>query len=161
MLIRINFDGACDNGMRKRLGKDPDMGIGVAVFINNSFEPVLSKFVGVRGSEDSSSNVAEWMGCVEAMKLAAEYKEAGDIIEIVSDSELITRQFNGDYEIKNHYFKQFYQSAMMYYRKIGQERLRIKHVRRNFNKEADLLSKKGLQLMKEQCSTSLQSTGLL
>lgn len=145
--IRIHFDGACDNGLLKRTGKFPPMGIGVAVFINNEYQEELSKFAGVEGKEGNSSNVAEWMGCVEAFKLATEYKEADDTIEIVSDSEVITKQFNGEYEIKEERFKPHYREAMKYYHRLGQLSLKIRHVLRQYNKEADILSKKGLQLI--------------
>jgi ribonuclease HI len=146
--IRIHFDGACDNGMFKRTGLYPPMGIGVAVFINNEYQPDLSKFVGIERSEHNTSNIAEWMGCVEAMKLAVEYKEEGDSIEIVSDSEVITKQFNGEYEIREEKFRSHYREAIKFYNKIGQWGLKIRWVKREFNKEADILSKKGLQLIK-------------
>jgi ribonuclease HI len=48
------------------------MGLGIAVFINNEYCEELSKFVGVPGKINNSSNLAEWMACVEALKLAAE-----------------------------------------------------------------------------------------
>jgi ribonuclease HI len=145
MHFRIHFDGACDNGMFKRTGKYSPMGIGVAVFINNEYQPDLSKFVGIEGKDGNSSNIAEWMGCVEAFKLAVEYKEEGDTIEIVSDSEVITKQFNGEYEIREEKFKPHYRGAMKLYHKIGQLSLKIKWVPREQNKEADRLSKLGIK----------------
>ena len=139
MHLKINFDGAVT---KSQLGTD--MGIGVAVFINGQYYEELSRYLFVPGFNKSSSNVAEWIGCVEAFKLAAEYKEPGDIIEIFSDSQIISYQYNGDYAIKKDEFRVFYNNAKMWAKTAGLENLKIKWVKREFNKEADRLSKKGL-----------------
>jgi ribonuclease HI len=144
MHIKINFDGAVSESK-----KGCDMGLGIAVFIDGVYEEDLSKALFVKGSnkenEESSSNVAEWMACVEAFKLAVEYREEGDVIEIYSDSEIITKQFNGEYEIRKEYFRKFYREAMRYYHRLGLLSLKITWVPREKNKEADRLSKIGLK----------------
>jgi ribonuclease HI len=140
MYFRIHFDGACNNKQ-----EHPNMGIGIAVFVDNEYQEDLSKFVGVKGDFESSSNVAEWIGCVEAFKMAYEYAEKGDRVEIYSDSQLITHQFNGHYEIRQEKFKEYYRQAKRWYHMANLARLQIKWVPRQQNKEADALSKKGLQ----------------
>jgi ribonuclease HI len=146
MHIRINFDGACNNHLIKK-GIDPPMGLGIAVFINNEYCEELSKFVGVPGKINNTSNVAEWMACVEAFKLAAELFDSNheDIFEIQSDSELITKQYNGVYDITKEHFKQYRREAKHHSSNANIRYLNIKWVKREFNKEADRLSKKGLQ----------------
>jgi ribonuclease HI len=138
--IKIYFDGAVS---KSQLGCD--MGLGIAVFVDNIYEEELSKFVGVKGNEESSSNVAEWMACVEAFKLALEYKQEGDTIEIYSDSQLITNQFNGNFEIKEEKFRKYYREAIRHYNKLGSWGLKIQWVKRELNREADRLSKLGLK----------------
>jgi ribonuclease HI len=145
MHFRVHFDGAVSES---KLGCD--MGIGVAVFINNGFEEDLSKFVGVKGWDESSSNIAEWIGCVEALKLINEYKQEGDTFEIVSDSEIVTNQFNGVYAVNKESFKPYYREAMKLYHKAGLLDVKIRWVPRNQNKEADVLSKKGLHLIHQK-----------
>jgi ribonuclease HI len=142
--IRINFDGACNNHLIKQ-GINPPMGLGISVFINNEYCEELSKFVGVPGEINNSSNIAEWQACIEAMKLAAELFDTDykDTFEIQSDSQLISYQFNGTYHVHEKKFKPYYHDALKYARKAKIKN--IKWVKREFNKEADRLSKKGLQ----------------
>jgi ribonuclease HI len=142
MNIKIHFDGACNNQH-----EDSNMGIGVAVFINNEYCEELSKFELVKSTEfeRGTSNIAEWLGCVEAMKLASELKdvEFNDIIEVYSDSKLITEQFNGNYKINKLNFLNYYRQAKYYSNQSGVNK--INWVSRKQNKEADRLSKKGLR----------------
>lgn len=142
MLLQIHFDGAVSVS---KIGCD--MGIGVAVKIDGIYHEDLSKAIGVKGNEESSSNVSEWMACVEAFKLAVEYKEKDDVVEIYSDSELITKQFNGEYEIRKESFRKHYREAMRHYHRLGLMSLKIKWIPRELNKEADRLSKIGLKLI--------------
>lgn len=142
MQITFKFDGACNNNQE---GGNPDMGVGCAVFVDNVFDEALSTYKGYKGDEESSSNIAEWKGCVEAFRLASEYMEAGDVIQIYSDSQLISRQYNGDYEIKQDKFKKYYNEARELAVNAGLGNLKIQWVKREFNKEADKLSKIALQ----------------
>lgn len=140
MLLQFKFDGACNNH-----DDNPAMGLGIAVFIDSVYYEELSKAIYVPGDELSSSNVGEWMACVEAFKLILEYKEAGDTIEVYSDSQLITNQYNDKYEIKKNNFRQYYHQAKILAEKAGLQDLKVKWVKREFNKEADKLSKIALK----------------
>lgn len=140
MHIRIHFDGAVSES---KIGCD--IGIGVACFVNGQYQEDLCKFVGHKGWHSSSSNVAEWMACIEALITAVDYFEHGDKIEIVSDSQLIVNQFNGEYQITKPHFQELYRQAKIWADKISINK--IKWVPREENQEADRLSKKGLALV--------------
>lgn len=151
-IIRINFDGACNNHKKS----DRHMGVGVAVFIDNIYQEDLSKSIGLKGDSDSSSNVAEWFGCMEAMRLASEITKPNEkyIFKIYSDSQIIASQFNGDYRINKEHFKDYYQVSHMYAEITGITE--VIWIPREKNKEADRLSKIALKSVDNAyCSTGV------
>lgn len=151
MNIRINFDGSCKN---VKNGSSP-MGVGIAIFTNEAFEPELSyhAFYAVEKlneGERGTNNAAEWLGCINAFQTIRSLKsllqpvpEEGIVFTIQSDSEVITKQFNGDYGIsnKNPFFHTYLKEAKRLANEVGLEDLKITHVLRKYNKEADILSK--------------------
>lgn len=144
MNIRIHFDGACHNIP----GENNDMGIGIAVFINDEYQEdqSLAQFVKYE-TPLGTSNVAEWTGCVEAMKMAVGmrrvYPQAD--IKIFSDSQLISYQFNGKYAIKEPSFVPFMEEAKKHAHKA--QIREIQWIKREYNTQADELSKIGLKEM--------------
>ena len=83
----------------------------------------------------ATNNVAEYTALLEALHLAAE-RGAHDV-EILADSELVVRQIQGLYRVKNEQLKPLYLEAQR--RIAGLRSFRIVHVRRRDNKEADRL----------------------
>lgn len=144
MIIKIKFDGACHN----IVDNNNHMGIGLAVFINDVYSEDHSDAIHAEGlnGERGTSNIAEWRGCVEAMRKACKLKlkHPGAIFEIYSDSQLISNQFNGDWLIMQNHFKIYKDQADKLARIAGIKR--ISWIRREFNKEADKLSKQGLKV---------------
>lgn len=143
-LIEIKFDGACHNIP----GKSSIMGIGVAVFFDSEFIEEESLAIQVIPSYvRGTSNIAEWEGCVEAWKLAASLlnKYPGNEIKVFSDSQVITRQFNGEYAIKEPSFHSYKRMAEEY-RNMTHPENKVEWVERKYNKEADKLSKEGLKI---------------
>ena len=144
MKIKINFDGAANNNTKD---KCPAMGIGLAVFVDDVYQEELSKAIHFEGKETNSSNVAEWEGCLAAFDLLAEIydKESGDTYMIESDSQLIVRQFNGDYKVASEGLKHYYFLAKQKAKKIGlKDSFQLVWTPREYNKEADRLSKLGI-----------------
>lgn len=146
MIITINFDGACNNRQQR-----PAMGIGIAVFINNEYQENISNFIRYisTNEERGTSNIAEWRGCMEAMRkvnqLKLIYPDAK--FEVFSDSQIIVHQFNGLYNIyKEEFYKYFNQAKKLAARAGIKE---INWVSRDYNIHADKLSKKGLQLTED------------
>jgi ribonuclease HI len=144
MNIRINFDGACNNQLTL-----PAMGIGIAVFINGEYSEKFSNFIHQESSEieKCTSNIAEWYGCVEAMRKASAlnliFRAARPKFEIYSDSQIIANQFNERFDIKKVEFWNYFRKAKYFANKVGIKK--VHWVPREKNKEADKLSKLGLK----------------
>ncbi len=83
----------------------------------------------------ATNNVAEYHGLLEALKLAD--RQGAEEVEILADSELIVRQIQGRYRVRHPDLRRLFDDAM---RLIGRFRsFRIRHVRREQNKDADRL----------------------
>lgn len=150
--VDIYFDGACKNVKGSR--SEP-FGYGVAVFIDNEYSKVFSSY---GGGKEGTSNISEWEGCVAAMNTALEMTQLLNEsleINIFSDSQIITRQFNGEYQIIEPSFKQYFERA----KKISEDfniNLRLCWIRRELNQEADRLSKLGLEEIRNGLSKNIQ-----
>lgn len=90
----------------------------------------------------ATNNVAEYSGLVAALEAAAKLGAAG--INVISDSELLVRQMNGQYRVKNEGLRPLYQQALALARKFSH--CTYKHVRRELNKDADGLVNQALDL---------------
>jgi ribonuclease HI len=151
--VDIYFDGACRNVPGST--SEP-FGCGVAVFIDGQLSNAFSKYF---SGEEGTSNISEWYGCWKAMcianemvELLVELGESFDI-SIYSDSQLIIRQFNGEYQIKEERFLHYFKLAKEESKKFNKF-LQIIWIPREKNKEADRLSKIGHQeaLLKQKQS---------
>jgi ribonuclease HI len=83
----------------------------------------------------ATNNVAEYTALLEALALAA--ARGAQDVEIFADSELVVRQIQGLYRVKNLQLKPLHAEAQR--RIAGLRSFRIVHVRRGDNKEADRL----------------------
>jgi ribonuclease HI len=90
----------------------------------------------------ATNNVAEYRALLEALRLA---EEAGcSEVEILSDSELLVRQIEGRYRVRNAGLRPLHEEAV---RKIGSfSSFRIVHVPRGRNREADRWVNRALDL---------------
>ena len=123
--ITIRFDG----GSR---GNPGPAGIGVVVLAKDNTPLVtLGRFIG-----RATNNVAEYkaliMGLEEAKKLGAKK------VLIRGDSELIVRQMNGEYRVKNADLRPLYERAQDLMNEFDEAR--IEHNYRNDNSLADKLA---------------------
>jgi ribonuclease HI len=84
----------------------------------------------------ATNNEAEYMGLIVGLEAALEQK--CQFISIRLDSELVVRQINGQYRVKNERLKSLYDRAMgLLHQFSGYD---IFHVRRAENAEADALA---------------------
>jgi ribonuclease HI len=83
----------------------------------------------------ATNNVAEYSGLIAGLKAAAQLQASQ--VRVVSDSELLVRQMNGQYRVKNEGLKPLYEQARQL--SVGFSRCAFQHVRRELNKEADHL----------------------
>lgn len=88
----------------------------------------------------TTNNIAEYMafirGLEEALSLGA--KE----VECFADSELLVKQINGEYKVKNEGLIPLFHHAQSLLKKFKHHK--VTHIRREKNTEADLLSNKGI-----------------
>ncbi len=83
----------------------------------------------------ATNNVAEYQGLLAAMRKAAELKAAE--VEVISDSELLVRQMNGQYRVRNAGLKPLFEEAQALRKRFPA--FSIRHVRREENSAADKL----------------------
>ena len=88
----------------------------------------------------ATNNVAEYQALLKALA-RAKALGAGDV-EVRSDSELLVRQMNGEYRVKNAALRALFERAC----RAGKSfrRLVVRHVRRELNQHADLLVNRAL-----------------
>lgn len=91
--------------------------------------------------DDATNNEAEYTALIEGLKYVIKLNILG--INVYSDSELIVKQINGEYKVKNPRMKALYQKAMNLLDEL--EHWTITHVFREQNEVADLLAKSGRQ----------------
>lgn len=143
LFIEIFFDGAC----MPTTSKSKKTGIGVAVYIDKEYSEVWSI---AKEGDNGTSNIAEWCGCVEAIKTLVELKPLVQAlypndklkIRIYSDSKLIVNQFNGTFNITHGKFLSYFKESRKLAEIIGFKYLLW--VPRENNKQADNLSKIGI-----------------
>jgi ribonuclease HI len=92
------------------------------------------------GIGHATNNIAEYRGLLAALEWALAHGHSR--LRIKSDSELLVKQMNGLYRIKNPGLLPLYREARHSMAKIGT--VTIEHVRREKNKEADRLSNLGM-----------------
>ena len=95
----------------------------------------LSRYLG-----RTTNNVAEYEGLL--MGLEALLKLGQKHIVVQSDSQLLVRQLNGEYRVRDEKLKVLFAQAMRLLRQFGS--YRIVHVRREMNKLADRLANRGI-----------------
>ncbi|MBN2478418.1 ribonuclease HI family protein [Candidatus Micrarchaeota archaeon] len=126
----IYTDGACS-------GNPGPMGIGAVFYKGENRVCEISEKIG-----DGTNNIAEYRAVIEAVRKAREMGETDFVIR--SDSQLLVRQLNGEYRIRE-----------MHLRKLKREldeimgdsmHVQFEHIPRDDNTEADRLSKKAIGL---------------
>ena len=88
----------------------------------------------------ATNNVAEYRALVAGLERAAEL-QVGEV-EVVSDSELLVKQMNGEYRVKNEALRQLSLEAARLARQVG--KVRYTAVRREQNELADRLVNEAL-----------------
>ena len=88
----------------------------------------------------ATNNVAEYRALVAGLEKAAELSV--DELEIVSDSELLVKQMNGEYRVKNEALRELSLEAARLARQVG--KVRYTAVRREQNELADRLVNEAL-----------------
>ena len=89
---------------------------------------------------EATNNVAEYRAVLLGLELARELGASG--VEVVNDSELISKQIGGQYKVKHAGLKPLYLDAMRALRAF--DRWKVRSVRRDGNERADALVNQAL-----------------
>jgi len=126
MLI-IHTDGAC-------FGNPGPMGIGIVVYRGKKKIMEISEYVG-----EGTNNIAEYLALIRALEIAKRIGE--NEVHIKTDSELLARQINGEYRVKDRKLKPLKARVDALMRGM---KVKVEHVPREQNEEADRLSKRAV-----------------
>ena len=91
----------------------------------------ISDYIG-----EATNNVAEYWAFIRALERARELGATSVVVQ--SDSELLVRQVNGEYRVKDAGLKPLHARAMALMR--GFERASVQHLERGGNRAADTLA---------------------
>jgi ribonuclease HI len=121
----------CDGGAR---GNPGPAAIG-AVVLDPSTDPpsrlaTVSESIGV-----ATNNVAEYRALIAALEAAREFPAHG--VRIRADSQLVVRQLQGRYRVKQPHLRPYFERARDLL--AAYENVELAHVRREENTEADAL----------------------
>jgi ribonuclease HI len=84
----------------------------------------------------ATNNIAEYSALLTALRYAVFIRCSE--LHVYADSELVVRQIQGDYQVRNEAIRPLYQAAQRWIALIPN--FSISHVRREQNKEADKLA---------------------
>ena len=122
-------------------GNPGHAGIGIRVESDGELLKEHSEYIG-----QATNNIAEYNALIKGLELASDLEASQ--VQIISDSELVVRQMNGQYKVKNEALLPLYQKAQAQSRAF--DTFKIKHVPRAQNKEADRLANLGIAQKQQQ-----------
>lgn len=122
--LTIHIDGAAR-------GNPGPAGIGVVVIGEDKRKITLSEYIG-----ETTNNVAEYTALLRALEIP-EVRDA-NAIELYSDSELLVKQLNGFYKVKNSNLQRLFGKAKK--ELAGFVKFTINYIPREENKIADQLA---------------------
>jgi ribonuclease HI len=117
-------------------GNPGDAGCGAVIYDENGIVvKELSRYLGC-----ATNNVAEYEALLMGLEALLQLGQKNIIVQ--SDSQLMVRQLNGEYRVKDEKLKALFDHAMRLLRQF--DSYRILHVRREMNKLADRLANLGI-----------------
>jgi ribonuclease HI len=110
---------------------------GAGIFIVRDGAPVekIARYLGV-----TTNNIAEYTAAIIGLEHAV--KIGAKNVKLHADSELMVKQLNGQYKVKNEGLKPLFLKAKELIAKIGS--VTVKYIPREMNKEADALANKAI-----------------
>ncbi len=116
---------------------------GIGVLLKDETGNTAATISGYIGK--ATNNIAEYTALLACLQKASQLSCTKLVIH--SDSELLAHQMNGLYKIKNAGIKVIHQQVMKVLSK-AQFRVEIKHIRREYNHDADSLANAGIDSKK-------------
>ena len=136
-----------DGGAR---GNPGPAGVGVVIqdTANDKYLHEAGYFLG-----EATNNVAEYQGLIRGLQVATEL--GATRILVVSDSELMVKQINGQYRVKAANLKPLYQQAVGLLGRFG--KWQMTHTRRENNQLADQLANRAMDAAADVSFSSTDS----
>ena len=100
-----------------------------------------------------TNNYAEYSALLAALRFAVDHR--ADSLKVYADSELVVKQINGDYKVRNENIKPLFEQAQRLIRQL--RHFSISHIYREQNKEADKLA--NLAMNKKENVMLWEATG--
>jgi ribonuclease HI len=123
-------------------GNPGESGIGVVVK-DEKGDILLSEYgyIGI-----ATNNIAEYSALIALLKRIKKLPHTRLIVH--SDSELMVRQINGEYKVKDENIRKYYQKVLKLVDGESHQ-FEVKHIPRSENSEADRLANKGIESRKK------------
>lgn len=121
-----------DGGSR---GNPGNAGIGVVIEIKNEKNEVLNKIVHKEHIGIATNNIAEYTAILWALTYCEKNKL--DNLECYLDSELVVKQLNGEYKVKDQNLGKIF--IKIYNLRQNFKFCKFIHIKRELNKDADAL----------------------
>lgn len=128
MELTIYSDGASRNN-------PGEAGAGVYILKDNKPLEKIARYLG-----QTTNNIAEYSAAIIGLEHAV--KLGASRVRLLADSELLVKQLNGQYRVKNEGLKPLYLKVKELVAKIGF--VEVKYIPREMNKEADALANKAI-----------------
>jgi ribonuclease HI len=116
---------------------------GIGIILKDELGNIISTQYGHIGR--ATNNIAEYMALVTCLKLVKKIRCINLIVH--SDSELMVRQLNGDYKIRNEGIKKLYKRIQTLLASSSFQ-FKIRYVPRYENRDADRLANRGIETKK-------------
>jgi ribonuclease HI len=128
MELTIYTDGASRNNPGEA---------GAGIFILRDGEPVerIARYLGT-----TTNNIAEYRAAIIGLEQAVSLGASS--VKLNADSELLVKQINGQYRVKNEGLKPLHAKVKELIAKIGS--VEVQYIPREKNKEADALANKAI-----------------
>lgn len=130
MKVKVFTDGASRNN-------PGDAGIGVVIKHNDKIIKEIGDYIG-----KTTNNIAEYMALIRGLEEALALKATE--VECFADSELMVRQINGEYKVKNEGLISLFYIVQSLIKKF--KSFAVCHIPRASNSRADELANHGLDL---------------
>jgi ribonuclease HI len=128
MELTIYTDGASRNN-------PGEAGAGAVIKQEGKLVAALARYLGT-----TTNNVAEYTAAIIALEHAVLL--GASRVRLFADSELLVRQINGRYKVKNEGLKKLYDTVKELIAKIGC--VEVQYIPREQNREADALANKAI-----------------
>ena len=140
----LTFDGACR-------GNPSDL-IGIGCLITNNDTVLCKKSDYYIMKNRGTNNVSEYMALIDGLQMAVEHNISN--LNIEGDSQLIINQMTGKYNVKAENLKPLYEEAKLLAENF--DNINYKHIKREYNKEADKLANEALDNVCPGCYPRFQ-----